>query len=135
MAAYNKKTSLGWRDELRKKLEEELLRPTVSTDEREIKKELTQRTAKILQQEGLGSRVEEFSSEVIEKTDMSKMRSNREEIEEAGQEYGANEHDRYTSTSTADVKRDPVRNLEPKIGRNDPCPCGSGKKFKQCHGK
>ncbi|OYV17030.1 MAG: preprotein translocase subunit SecA [Methylococcaceae bacterium NSP1-2] len=22
-----------------------------------------------------------------------------------------------------------------KIGRNDPCPCGSGKKFKQCHGK
>ncbi|HUR40687.1 MAG TPA: preprotein translocase subunit SecA [Verrucomicrobiae bacterium] len=24
---------------------------------------------------------------------------------------------------------------EPKVGRNDPCPCGSGKKFKQCHGK
>ncbi|MCA3182433.1 MAG: SEC-C domain-containing protein, partial [Cupriavidus sp.] len=22
-----------------------------------------------------------------------------------------------------------------KVGRNDPCPCGSGKKFKQCHGK
>jgi hypothetical protein len=22
----------------------------------------------------------------------------------------------------------------PKVGRNDPCPCGSGKKFKQCHG-
>ena len=22
-----------------------------------------------------------------------------------------------------------------KIGRNDPCPCGSGKKYKQCHGK
>ena len=22
-----------------------------------------------------------------------------------------------------------------KIGRNDPCPCGSGKKFKQCHGQ
>jgi preprotein translocase subunit SecA len=32
-------------------------------------------------------------------------------------------------------------NVEPfvrstqKVGRNDPCPCGSGKKFKQCHGK
>ena len=26
----------------------------------------------------------------------------------------------------------PVRNL--KVGRNDPCPCGSGKKYKQCHG-
>jgi len=24
---------------------------------------------------------------------------------------------------------------EPKVGRNDPCPCGSGKKYKQCHGK
>ena len=23
---------------------------------------------------------------------------------------------------------------EPKIGRNDPCPCGSGKKYKKCHG-
>ncbi|WP_425511374.1 SEC-C metal-binding domain-containing protein [Pararobbsia alpina] len=23
----------------------------------------------------------------------------------------------------------------PKVGRNDPCPCGSGKKFKHCHGK
>ena len=27
-----------------------------------------------------------------------------------------------------------VRDM-PKVGRNDPCPCGSGKKFKQCHGK
>ncbi|XZG68754.1 UPF0149 family protein [Chitinibacteraceae bacterium HSL-7] len=27
-----------------------------------------------------------------------------------------------------------VRNDEPKVGRNDPCPCGSGKKFKKCHG-
>jgi preprotein translocase subunit SecA len=24
---------------------------------------------------------------------------------------------------------------QPKVGRNDPCPCGSGKKYKQCHGK
>jgi preprotein translocase subunit SecA len=28
-----------------------------------------------------------------------------------------------------------VRRTEPKVGRNDPCPCGSGKKYKQCHGK
>lgn len=28
-----------------------------------------------------------------------------------------------------------VRRSEPKIGRNDPCPCGSGKKYKQCCGK
>ena len=29
----------------------------------------------------------------------------------------------------------PVVRSQPKIGRNDPCPCGSGKKYKQCHGK
>ena len=30
---------------------------------------------------------------------------------------------------------DPIKREGPKIGRNDPCPCASGKKFKQCHGK
>lgn len=29
----------------------------------------------------------------------------------------------------------PVTRAEPKTGRNDPCPCGSGKKYKHCHGK
>jgi preprotein translocase subunit SecA len=28
-----------------------------------------------------------------------------------------------------------MRRFGEKIGRNDPCPCGSGKKYKQCHGK
>ncbi len=28
-----------------------------------------------------------------------------------------------------------IKNEEPKVGRNDPCPCGSGKKYKNCHGK
>jgi preprotein translocase subunit SecA len=28
----------------------------------------------------------------------------------------------------------PVTRSQPKVGRNDPCPCGSGKKYKQCHG-
>lgn len=31
------------------------------------------------------------------------------------------------------LRREPVRNPD-KVGRNDPCPCGSGKKFKKCHG-
>jgi uncharacterized protein YecA (UPF0149 family) len=30
--------------------------------------------------------------------------------------------------------QEPYRRSEPKIGRNDPCPCGSGKKHKKCHG-
>ena len=66
------------------------------------------------------------------KTDMSKMNINKAEIDAAGQEYGANEKD-YFDPSTP-IKQEPIR-VEPKIGRNDACPCGSGKKFKQCHGK
>jgi preprotein translocase subunit SecA len=34
--------------------------------------------------------------------------------------------------SEAQTKLEPIRNLGPKVGRNDPCPCGSGKKYKQC---
>jgi preprotein translocase subunit SecA len=32
-------------------------------------------------------------------------------------------------------KKQPVRRSETKVGRNDPCPCGSGKKYKKCCGK
>ena len=28
-----------------------------------------------------------------------------------------------------------VKNTEKKVGRNDPCPCGSGKKYKKCCGR
>ena len=38
------------------------------------------------------------------------------------------------SRDTREVKREPVR-VQRTVGRNDPCPCGSGKKFKHCHGK
>ena len=34
-----------------------------------------------------------------------------------------------------DKKMEPIRNRGPKVGRNAPCPCGSGKKYKQCCGK
>jgi preprotein translocase subunit SecA len=36
---------------------------------------------------------------------------------------------------TPDDKEQPFRRFGGKIGRNDPCPCGSGKKYKQCHGR
>nr|SPS04682.1 Preprotein translocase subunit SecA, ATPase [Candidatus Nitrotoga fabula] len=35
----------------------------------------------------------------------------------------------------ADAEQKPFVRVERKAGRNDPCPCGSGKKYKQCHGK
>ncbi len=59
-----------------------------------------------------------------QKTDMSKMRANKEEVDATGDDYAANEKDKLVPVSVG-----------PKIGRNDPCPCGSGKKYKHCHGK
>ncbi len=39
-----------------------------------------------------------------------------------------------TSGGDGTVKKKPVVNKEAKVGRNDPCPCGSGKKYKKCCG-
>jgi preprotein translocase subunit SecA len=68
------------------------------------------------------------------KTDMSKMRQRKEEFATAGggPEYLSQENE-YIDPSE-NVKQEPIK-VGPKIGRNDPCPCGSGKKYKQCHGK
>jgi preprotein translocase subunit SecA len=33
------------------------------------------------------------------------------------------------------AKQETVVRAQPKVGRNDPCPCGSGKKYKKCHGQ
>jgi preprotein translocase subunit SecA len=33
-----------------------------------------------------------------------------------------------------DARVETVHRQAPKVGRNDPCPCGSGKKYKKCHG-
>jgi preprotein translocase subunit SecA len=61
-----------------------------------------------------------------QKTDLSKMRTQKDDVDQA-----PTENDYYDPTP---VKQQPVQ-VGPKIGRNDPCPCGSGKKFKSCHGK
>ncbi len=37
------------------------------------------------------------------------------------------------SADSTERKPDPIRNQGPRVGRNDPCPCGSGKKYKACH--
>jgi len=38
-------------------------------------------------------------------------------------------------SGSSDDQRAPFVREEPKLGRNEPCPCGSGKKYKQCHGR
>ena len=54
------------------------------------------------------------------RTDMSGMRTSKEDLSSDGRKEPK--------------KAEPVRNAQ-KVGRNEPCPCGSGKKFKQCHSK
>jgi len=43
----------------------------------------------------------------------------------------------YSHGETQEAPEPPqtFKRSQPKVGRNDPCPCGSGKKYKQCHGK
>ena len=53
------------------------------------------------------------------RTDHSRMQTSRPEL----------------NTSGSEPKTQAPVHVEKKVGRNDPCPCGSGKKYKQCHGK
>jgi preprotein translocase subunit SecA len=63
-----------------------------------------------------------------QKSDLSKIKTGRQ-----GGETDAQRQAMQQSTSQAKSNA-PVR-VEKKVGRNDPCPCGSGKKYKHCHGK
>ena len=53
------------------------------------------------------------------RTDMSRMRTGRSDL----------------ATNAGEPKSNAPVRVEKKVGRNDPCPCGSGKKYKNCHGK
>ena len=47
---------------------------------------------------------------------------------------GLSEGEPSVEAQSAEATQQPVVRDAPKVGRNDPCPCGSGKKYKQCHG-
>ena len=57
-----------------------------------------------------------------------------ESLDAAIEEIVACVADLYDLTEPLRYQVETVRRETPKVGRNDPCPCGSGKKFKQCHG-
>ncbi|MDA8884738.1 preprotein translocase subunit SecA [Gammaproteobacteria bacterium] len=52
------------------------------------------------------------------------------ELEMKKEDFSSDDNSQIPAEGTQTIKRD-----EPKIGRNDPCWCDSGKKYKQCHGK
>jgi preprotein translocase subunit SecA len=78
--------------------------------------------------------VQQLQEAMPQRTDMSNLQANKEEIDAIGDDYAANEKDYYDPSGDTAVKQEPIK-VGPKVGRNDPCPCGSGKKFKNCHGK
>ncbi len=61
----------------------------------------------------------------VEKTDLSNVKTSREEQMAKAAAQGVSRR----------AKPETFKREERKVGRNEPCPCGSGKKYKQCHGK
>ena len=68
-------------------------------------------------------------ADIEEKTDYSKYRTEKEEADQRTKASSQN-----GNQDTRERKLEPIR-VEKKAGRNDPCPCGSGKKYKNCHGR
>ncbi len=66
-------------------------------------------------------------AELPKKMDLSKFAANKRETPEYNDPSAAGDPNRPKRVQ-------PVR-VEKKVGRNDPCPCGSGKKYKACHGR
>ena len=58
----------------------------------------------------------------------------RQQYHESKQDLSDPNQEAAAARDTREVKREPIR-AEHTVGRNDPCPCGSGKKYKNCHGR
>ncbi len=73
-------------------------------------------------------RVEVRQAAPEQRQDMSKYREQKQDLNDPNQQAAAAQDTREQQ------KREPIR-VEKTVGRNDPCPCGSGKKYKNCHGR
>ena len=73
-------------------------------------------------------RVEVREAAPERRQDMSKYREQKQDLNDPNQQAAAQQDTREA------VRREPIR-AEKTVGRNDPCPCGSGKKYKNCHGQ
>ena len=69
------------------------------------------------------------AAQAPKRSDMSNLKAEKQEFGKSGSGNAQG-----GSPQSAAPKPQPVRAVQ-KVGRNEPCPCGSGKKFKQCHGK
>ncbi len=69
-----------------------------------------------------------------QKTDLSKVQTSRQQGG-ASQERGSSAAARAAGENVSRQKPETFKRTEKKVGRNEACPCGSGKKYKHCHGK
>jgi preprotein translocase subunit SecA len=76
---------------------------------------------------------------VQQQEEVERMEAQRQAQAEAAaakaQAQHANAENQLADDSEQDGSQQPMVREERKVGRNEPCPCGSGKKYKQCHGK
>jgi len=71
--------------------------------------------------------IQAIREETVRRMFLVQLRTNQEvKREKVAKETGT------AAASKTVVKKQPVRNAEKKVGPNDPCPCGSGKKYKKC---
>ena len=71
--------------------------------------------------------VESIREETVRRLFLVQLRAQQEvKREKVAKETGTG------AANNAQVKKEPVRNKDKKVGPNDPCPCGSGKKYKKC---
>ncbi len=80
------------------------------------------------------SRVEVRAESDVEAVERKRQQTGPVEYSHAAPHSELQEAEPEVEPAAEPVRR-PVTRQHPKIGRNDPCPCGSGKKYKQCHGR
>ncbi|MFT3917672.1 MAG: preprotein translocase subunit SecA [Anaeromyxobacteraceae bacterium] len=76
--------------------------------------------------------VRQETAEEIEQKRLQAQRRALQRITESHAEAGGGDGDERPNKAAA--QQQTVVRDQPKVGRNDPCPCGSGKKYKKCHG-
>jgi curved DNA-binding protein CbpA len=75
-----------------------------------------------------------FFNELLRTRDPDKMLYHRaKKVDKLKRKLGIG--DEYIDSESDDYVPTTIRRAEPKVGRNDPCPCGSGKKYKRCCGQ
>ena len=88
-----------------------------------------------------------FRMRIASAGDMRNVYEGQEELFDANESYGVGESAAARELQAAPAEApapeaddseppmDPIVNAGPRVGRNDPCPCGSGKKYKHCCGR